>query len=294
MIEILRGIAPLLAATSLAWIVYLLVSRLRIRPQLRRLLEDFYASSGNAAPVIPQSERVGLRIAGHLPISLGSWDEHLAWAQSGGYFKGWGVGRLVFVALIYGIAGAGILLLNQSPAALLAPLVATAYPFISVRARANTVRRRVVRSMPELATLVAAEMSAGISPDLALQHISALPGPLSGLLADVLAYARSHGRPLFGRKPIPGALVEVFTQAQLPELLSFAAQLDLVAEKGVAGAALMNQVARTLGREYRARLDSEIEKLEDRLMLATAVFFFIPFVLVILGSFIAPVMAIFR
>ena len=56
----------------------------------------------------------------------------------------------------------------------------------------------------------------------------------------------------------------------------------------------MNEVARTLGREYRSRLDSQVEKLNGRLMLATAVFFFIPFVLIILGSFIAPVMAIFK
>jgi tight adherence protein C len=56
----------------------------------------------------------------------------------------------------------------------------------------------------------------------------------------------------------------------------------------------MNEVARTLGREYRSRLESEVEKLNGRLMLATAAFFFIPFVLVILGSLIAPVMAVFR
>jgi len=136
-------------------------------------------------------------------------------------------------------------------------------------------------------------MSAGVSPEQAVQRAAALPGPLAGLLADVLAYSRRIGCPLFGRKPVRGALVEVFSQADLPELTAFAAQLDLVAEKGVAGAALMNEVARTLGREYRARLDSEVEKLNGRLMLATAVFFFIPFVLVILGSFMAPVMALF-
>jgi tight adherence protein C len=88
--------------------------------------------------------------------------------------------------------------------------------------------------------------------------------------------------------------VEVFTQANLPELVSFAVQLDMVADKGVSGALLMNEVARTLGREYRSRLESEVEKLNGRLMLATAAFFFIPFVLVILGSLIAPVMAVFR
>jgi tight adherence protein C len=229
-----------------------------------------------------------------LPFSLDAWEEYLKWAQRGGYFKGWGVGRLVFMGMVYASIGGCVLLVHPAAISLLVPLATAAYPFISVRVKANTMRKRVIRGLPELATLVAAEMSAGVSPDQAIQRLSVLPGLLPGLLSEVLSYARSAGRPLFGRKPIPGVLVEIFSQANLPELTSFAAQLDMVAEKGVAGAVLMNEVARTLSREYRARLDSEVEKLNGRLMLSTAVFFFIPFVLIILGSFIAPVMAVFK
>ena len=294
MTETLRLIAPFLGASTLAWVAYFLVKYIRIRPKVGRLLEDFYTSAGNSKPITSLSEQIGERVAEHLPFSFNSWEEHLKWAQRGRYFKGWGIGRLVFMAMLSGSLGACVLLATPAPAALLLPLGAAAYPFLSLRAKANTVRKRVIRSLPELATLVAAEMSAGISPDQALQRAASLPGPASGLLSDVLAYSRSAGRPLFGRKTIRGALVEVFSQAGLPELISFATQLDLVAEKGVAGAALMNEVARTLGREYRSRLDSQVEKLNGRLMLSTAVFFFIPFVLIILGSFIAPVMAIFR
>jgi tight adherence protein C len=294
MTETLRLIAPILCAGTLAWVAYYLVVNLRIRPKAGRLLEDFYASAGNTRRVTSRSDEIGDRIAARLPISLDTWEEHLKWAQRGGYFKGWGLGRLVFVAMVYASLAACVLLVNPAPVSLLIPIGAAAYPFLSVRAKANTARKRVVRSLPELATLVAAEMSAGISPDQAVQRLSALPGPLTGLLSEVLACSRSSGRPLFGRKPIPGALVEVFTQARLPELVSFAVQLDMVADKGVSGALLMNEVARTLGREYRSRLESEVEKLNGRLMLATAAFFFIPFVLVILGSLIAPVMAVFR
>jgi len=293
MTETLRLIAPFLGAGTLALVAYFLARNLRIRPQATRALEDFYASAGNDQQPSSRGEQIGSRIAKRLPFSLDAWEEHLRWAQRGGYFQGWGIGRLVFAALLYAGVGALVLLLNPAPASLLVPLGAAAYPFISVRAKANTVRKRVVRGLPEVAALVAAEMSAGVSPEQAVQRAAALPGPLAGLIADVLAYSRRIGCPLFGRKPVRGALVEVFSQADLPELLSFAAQLDLVAEKGVAGATLMNEVARTLGREYRARLDSEVEKLNGRLMLATAAFFFIPFVLVILGSFMAPVMALF-
>jgi tight adherence protein C len=293
MADTLRLVAPFLGAGTLALVVYFLAGSLNLKPKVGRGLEDFYASAGNEQKAASRGEQIGNRVAERLPFSLDTWEEHLRWAQRGGYFKGWGIGRLVFTAMIYAGVGALVLLVNPAPASLLVPLGAAAYPFISVRAKSNTVRKRVVRGLPEVAALVAAEMSAGVSPDQAVQRASVLPGPLTGLLSDVLAYSRSAGRPLFGRKPVRGALVEVFAQADLPELLAFAAQLDLVAEKGVAGATLMNEVARTLGREYRSRLDSEVEKLNGKLMLATAVFFFIPFVLVILGSFMAPVMAIF-
>ena len=293
MTDTLRLIAPFLGAGTLALVAFFLAGSLRVRPKVARGLEDFYASAGNEQQAASRGEQIGNRVAERLPFSLETWEEHLHWAQRGGYFKGWGIGRLVFTAMIYAGVGACVLLVNPAPVSLLVPLGAAAYPFISVRAKANTVRKRVVRGLPEVAALVAAEMSAGVSPDQAVQRAAVLPGPLTSLLSDVLAYSRSAGRPLFGRKPVRGALVEVFSQADLPELLSFAAQLDLVAEKGVAGAMLMNEVARTLGREYRSRLDSEVEKLNGKLMLATAAFFFIPFVLIILGSFMAPVMAIF-
>jgi len=293
MIQTLRSISPFVLSLTLGWLAFYLVKNLRIQPKVGRLLEDFYISAGNTIAPTSRSEQIGDRIAQRLPISFDAWEAHLKWAQRGGYFRGWGIGRLVFMAFVYGSIGACTLIANPAPISLLIPILAAVYPFFSVRAKANTVRKRVIRSLPELATLVAAEMAAGVSPDQALQRAAALPGPASGLLSDVLAYSRSTGCPLFGRKPVRGALVEVFAQANLPGLTSFSVQLDLVAEKGVAGSLLMSEVARTLSREYRSRLDSEVEKLKGRLMLATAVFFFIPFVLIILGSFIAPIMAIF-
>jgi Flp pilus assembly protein TadB len=294
MIATLRTIAPFLAASILAWMGYYLSRHLRLSHGAEHHLEDFYISSGNPSLPLSRTEQFGQKIARRLPFSFEAWEGHLLWAQRGGHFGGWGIGRLVSTSLLYGCIGACLVLANPIPVALLVPLAAAVYPFISLRARANTLRRRVVRSLPELATLVAAEMSAGVSPELAIQRAADIPGPTNALLLEVLAATRSTGRPLFSRKPMKGALVEICAQAKLPELSAFAAQLDLVAEKGIAGVSLMNEVARTLSREYRSHLDGEVEKLDSRLMLATAVFFFIPFVLIILGSFITPVMALFR
>jgi Flp pilus assembly protein TadB len=294
MSETLRIVVPFLGALTLAFVAYLVAGSLRFRPRLARGLENYYAAGSSGQPAARRGDDIGEHIAENLPFSLSAWEVHLHWAQRGGYYTGWGIGRLVFTAMLYASAGALVLLLNPAPVSLVVPLGAAAYPFIAVRAKANTTRKRVVRGLPEIATLVAAEMSAGTSAEQALERAAVLPGPLSSLFNEAIAFSSKAGGPIFGHKSVRGALIEVFEQAGLPELMSFAAQLDLVAEKGVAGAILMNEVARTLGREYRSRQESEVEKLNGRLMLATAIFFFIPFVLIILGSFMAPVMAIFR
>ena len=132
MTETLRLITPFLGASTLAWVAYYLVKNLRLRPKVSRLLEDFYASAGNSKPIISRSEQIGERIAERLPFSFDSWKEHLRWARRGGYFEGWGIGRLVFTAMLYASFSACALLANPSPAALLIPLGAAAYPFLSL------------------------------------------------------------------------------------------------------------------------------------------------------------------
>jgi Flp pilus assembly protein TadB len=286
-------LGTLLAAFALALFTYTLARLFTMRPRLARGLADFYAAAGTPQMPASRGERFGAWVLERLPFSFDAWEAHLQWAQRGGCYTGWGMARLLSTAILLGAGAAAFWFINPAPAGLLLPIAATAYPFISVRARANTTRKRVVRSLPEAASLVAAEVAAGISPEQALERATVLPGPLSGLLEEAIGLSRRAGRPLFGRRPVRGLLVEVFTQAGLPELLAFAVQLDLVAEKGVAGASLMNEVAQTLSREYRARLEAEVEKLNGRLVLATAVFFFIPFVAIILGAFFLPVMQIF-
>jgi len=87
--------------------------------------------------------------------------------------------------------------------------------------------------------------------------------------------------------------VEVMGKSAIPALHAFGSQLDLVASKGVAGAALMSEIARALGQEYRARLQSQVEKLDSRLVLGVALFFFTPFVALLLFATLRPVLQIF-
>ena len=291
--DAIRYLPVVLAALALAGLVFWLLRTVRIERGASRQLSDFQGDAVSPS----RRDAFGERAAKRLPISVETWEDHLRWAQRGGKYPGWGIGRLVSTALLYTLGAGVLLLVNPAPVSLLAPVLAFAYPFLALRSAANRVRKQAGRGLPEIAALVAAEMAAGVPPEQALARSALLPGPVPLLIAEAVALSQRSGRPLFSRRDgggrIQGALLETFTDAHLPMLRAFAAQLDRVSEKGVAGAEQMSAVARALAQEYRQRLMRETKKLDSRLVLATAFFFFIPFVLVILGSFMLPILAMF-
>lgn len=255
-----------------------------------RALSDFYAE--RAGEKKNRQEVLGEVVAGKL-LSLMTWEDHLNWAQRGGQYLGQTLGGVVFQGLLYGGLAALLLLINPAPVTLLVSVGAFAYPLVRLRSKANTVRKRVLRTLPETAALIAAELAAGTAPDVAVARSAAIPGALSALLREAVETSRATGRPLFSRKPITGTLVEVMRASGIPALHAFGSQLDLVASKGVAGAALMSEIARALGQEYKARLQSEVEKLDSRLVLMVALFFFVPFVALLLFAALNPILAVF-
>jgi tight adherence protein C len=282
--------SQLLIAISVALFAFgILVNIPWGRGRASKALADYYAGQ---MPSKSRADAIGTAVAGRL-LSLATWEEHLRWAQRGGHYIGQSLGGIVFQGLLFGGLGLLVLVINPAPLSLLIPLMAFAYPLIRLRAKANTTRKMIFRALPEAAALLAAELAAGVAPDVAVDRVSALPGPLSELFKEAIARSRSTGRPLFSRKPISGTLLEVMTSAGIPALHAFGSQLDLVASKGVGGAVLMSEIARTLGQEYRARLQSQVEKLDSTLTLVVAIFFFVPFVALLLFAVLQPVLEVF-
>ena len=273
--------------------------QVRARQNRRELLAQMAAFQGRKQIETQtglQRNQIGEQMASKLPItSLAAWRLHFEWARRGGHYSDQGFGSLVFTAFAYGLAGSMAILLNPSPAAFIVPVLAFVLPFSSLRTKANRVRRQAERAIPEAAALIAAELSTGISPDQALYRATQLPGPLAKLLDTALNQTTdtghpNTGRPLFSRGKVRGTLKTVCQEAGLPVLLTFATQLDLVAEKGVAGGFLMNEIARSLAREYRERVIKEVETLDNKLTQAVALFFFAPELLLILGSFFSAIL----
>ncbi len=289
------SLSQLLLPFSLAclvWGVVGLVQGMRVGRATRaaKALSEFYADP--RAKKAGRQEEIGMAVAEKL-LSVAAWEDHLRWAQRGGQYQGQTLGGIVFQSLLFAALALLVLLANPAPVAFLIPVGAFAYPLVRLRSKARAVRKRVFRTLPETAALIAAELAAGTAPDVAVARATAIPGPLSMLLKEAVEASRATGRPLFSRKPITGTLVETLGKSGLPALHAFGSQLDLVASKGVAGAVLMSEIARALGQEYRARLQSEVEKLDSRLVLIVALFFFAPFVALLLFAALSPIMAVF-
>jgi len=285
---LIRFFGAFLAAGCLACIICLVITGFQTEPTAARHLRAFRSDSSRS----DRQADVGDRIARSLPISTDTWENHLAWAQRGGYYEGQRLGKFFFLALLYTACGVALVLVIPIPIFFLVPFIAAGFPFIGLRSKANKVRRRTIRGLPDVAALVAAEVAAGTPADQAVYRAAQLPGPLATLLQETVAFSRQTGRPLFGRKPVAGALLEVFSRTGLSQLRAFALQLDEVAHKGVDAPLLMNDMARALAQEYRERVMMEKEKLDGTLTRHVAFHFFMPAVMLILAAFFIPVIEI--
>ncbi len=284
----MQSIGLLLASGALAFLAYVAAASIRLEAPASGRLAGF-AGVERAHPL----DRVGgwiLRLTG---LDLGAWGRYLEWARLGGHYRGWTVATMVGRGLAFALIGLAYAALTGAPAFYLAAPALLFMPFLRVRSKAKAVIRHTLRSIPEMAALVAAEMAAGNPPDRGVERAAEMPGVLGTLLARAVAETRRGGRPLFTKKPVRGTLVETLAEMGLPELNAFAVQLDLVAEKGVAGADLMTSIARSLAAEYREAVMRAAEELESNLVAPAALFFFLPFVAVIMAPLVVSLLRTF-
>ena len=185
--------------------------------------------------------------------------------------------RVVGQVLVLGTVGAGqFLLFARNTGGLLIALGLAFLPVFLVRNRANQVRRTIRRSLPDMATIMQAEIAAGNPPDRALERAVEVGGPLGYILRQAVERARLAGRPLFSRGRVRGVLVEELAGWGLEELMAFAAQVDLAASRGAAGPELMEAVGKALVVEYQDRVQRVAESLDQRLLIPTVLFIFAP------------------
>jgi tight adherence protein C len=275
----MKALLALIGASAAALAAYLLAESLPAGPSAARRLEAF---AGGRETLSDRIGRILARWAAQAGLDLGAWAMRLRWAALEDPTVPADPARLLGQGALYAAPGLLAALILGAPIFYAAPALLFAFPFLRVRGKANAARRRVRREIPEAATLIAAELAAGAAPDRALERAAARPGPLARILAQALEEARKTGRPLFSRGAARGVLVESLRRMGEDALSTFAVQLDMVAEKGAAGAELMASVAESLAREEQARAMRAAERLESDLVIPAALFFFLPFVAVVM------------
>ncbi len=284
----LPQILTVLAAILAALFVMTVAGRLMAYtgPSSARALADYTGVMQPTSPV----EQFGAWLGKKSPSLADrlSMKQHLRWIEL--------TGRAPSPAMLLGQSAVLLLLflflsiLLKNAAFLFLAFLAAAYPYIRVRSRANEVRRRVERALPDLAALISAEMAAGNPPDRALRRAAEWGGPLAAIVQRAVQHSASSGLPLFGRDRMEGALVRIVSRYDLTSLQSFIRQLDLAARKGSAGPDQMQRLAHTLILTHKERALREAEKLDGRLAVPAVLFFFLPFLMFILAPMLYPIL----
>ena len=261
-----------------SWVVYTITRSITVEKSPAARVRRMVSQGGTSV-----LDRNGQKLASRLGISLDSWKVMLIFAQIGGSYLGWSVGgifaRGVVMAAMVLIA---IVVFRLPIIAWLLAGILFFMPFLQVRAKADKVKKQVGRILPETATVIAAEMDAGSTAGQAVERAAELPGPLGVILSDAVSAARQSNRPMFSHGRSKGILLEKLEEYQLVELNRFAMQLDRVAAKGVDAPRIMIEIARGLAREYRSHVQQTAANMDTALLMPMTLFFFLPFMMVIL------------
>ena len=228
-------------------------------------------------------DRGSEKMMSKLGVSLQPWKIVLEWAQLGNAFTTWSVGGI----FIRGLALATFLVLYimlfgaPSYVWLFVPILAF-IPAVLVRGRAEDTKKIVKRLLPETVTVIAAEMDAGSTSSQAMSRAAELPSPLGKIINRIVSQATQEGRSLFSHGTTKGMLLEEMEKVGMQELTRFALQLERVSAKGVDAPKVMVDIARGLAREYRSNVQQVAANMDTELLLPMTLFFFLPFIVVIL------------
>ena len=210
----------------------------------------------------------------------------LYFAQLAGKWTGWDA--VLFTSLRAALAVAalilGLLIYDSLLPSALAALLGWQTPATLLSGAARRMRRRFQGQLPEFIQLVAAQMAGGVSLEEALRRTSQTESLVSMWMRNVIQM--SQGR-------------VVFTQFQqeaqaslLPDLIGLSVQLEFV-RQGAAQQELMSQMAGRIAAEYAAGAEQRAERVGTELVIPMVLFYFLPFILIILVLIGWPILTTF-
>ncbi len=214
----------------------------------------------------------------------------LYWAQLKGAWAGWEPPTFLALCIVAGVGGflVGLVGLEETTGALLAAGVGFYLPIMRLNSKSARAIKETRRQLPEIIQLLATEVAAGSSLEQALERAAQGTSTVSLWFRDVLRKGR--GRALFTKE---GVLGQQARACGIKGLLSLAVQLDALHRQRIGGKTLLSALAASGADEYLAYVDKQAESLPSRLVVPTAMFFFLPFVISILVPLVVPMLEMF-
>ncbi|MDD5369151.1 MAG: hypothetical protein PHQ40_08700 [Anaerolineaceae bacterium] len=229
------------------------------RPGWRGWLEWLSPSTRRWAPKgLLSRARTDLYFA-HLSDRWVDWDEALFFSLR--------------IAAAVGALVMGLGLYNQLLLGLMAMFLGWQMPAVLLGGTARKIRRRFQTQLPEFVQLVAAQMAAGVSLEEALRRTSSTRSLVAEWVRHVLQIAQGR------------SVIEMFQRearsSGLGELVGLGVQLEFVA-RGTAQQELMQQMAERIAADFTAGAELRAEKVGAELVIPMVLFYFLPFIVIIL------------
>ena len=208
----------------------------------------------------------------------------LYWAQMAGEWRSWTAAQLLTLRIMAGVVGgiAGLIVFQSFLLGAVAAFIAWEAPGMLVSRIARRQRRRFQAEFPEYVQLLAAQAAGGISLEESLLRTSTSGGIVAAWVGRVVR--ASQGRSLYRQ------LEREARQAQLPELLSFAMQLEYVS-RGLSQQDLLGKLATSIANEYLSQAETRAERVGAELVIPMVLFYFLPFVVTVLAIVGWPILA---
>jgi len=208
----------------------------------------------------------------------------LYFAQLAGKWHGWDEAQFTSlrVALALGALVFGLLIYDDLIPSVIASLLGWQVPVVLLGGVARRVRRRFQAQLPEFIQLVSAQMAAGVSLEEALRRTAQMDSLAAQWMRHVLQM--SQGRVIFTQ------LQKEAQASNMPDLIGLAVQLEFV-RLGTAQQELMAQMANRIAAEYTGGAEQRAERVGAELVIPMVIFYFLPFIAVILALIGWPILA---
>jgi Flp pilus assembly protein TadB len=186
------------------------------------------------------------------------------------------------VAVAFGSFLLGLILYDSLIPGLIAALLGWQIPTILLGGVARRTRRRFQAQLPEYIQLVSAQMAAGVSLEEALRRTSQTGSLAAKWMRRVLQMSQ-------GRSVITQMQQEA-TASLMPDLIGLSVQLEFI-RLGTNQQELMGQMAQRIADEYVSGAEQRAEKVGAELVIPMVLFYFLPFIALILALIGWPILS---